>query len=108
VTLLGRFDESDAKAFVPELSRCLPELGEGFRAITDISQLEELTPEATPFVKQWMDLCNARGVSKVVRVIPDPVQNFGLTVMSYFHYDKDTSVSTCSSLAEAFGCIDQD
>lgn len=48
-----------------------------------------------------MDLCNENGVAKIIRIIPDPLNNFGLTLMAHIHYDSHIPVLTCKTLQEA-------
>jgi hypothetical protein len=48
-----------------------------------------------------MDLCNENGVGKVVRIVPCPLSDFALTIMSYFHYDHGVPVITCKNFDEA-------
>ena len=54
-----------------------------------------------PFIEKAMDLCNEKGASMVVRVIPDPHRDIGLQIMSIFHYRGDVRIITCQSLADA-------
>jgi hypothetical protein len=37
----------------------------------------------------------------VVRVIPDPHRDIGMTIMSVFHYRGGVKIFTCQTLAEA-------
>ena len=46
-------------------------------------------------------MCNEKGVSAVVRAIPDPRRDIGLQIMSYFHYGPDVRITTCRRLEEA-------
>ena len=48
-----------------------------------------------------MDLCNEHGVKKVIRIVPNPLHDFGLTGMSHFHYGSGVKVVTCRNLDEA-------
>jgi hypothetical protein len=42
-----------------------------------------------------------KGIAKVVRVIPDPGKDIGLSIMSLFHYRRGVSIVTVETLAEA-------
>lgn len=101
ITLAERFDASQAKALQDELQLRLKELDRGFSILCDLTTLEEFDELAEPYYRSIMDLCNQNGVSKVVRIIPNPVQNFGLTVMSHFHYASGVPVIICRNLREA-------
>jgi len=48
-----------------------------------------------------MDLINQRGVSLIVRVIPDPAKDIGLNILTIFHYPRQPRIITCQKLAEA-------
>lgn len=79
----------------------LSKLQSGFHLLADLTELEKMDVQCAPFIEQAMDLCNAKGASMVVRVIPDPHRDIGLSIMSIFHYGGDTRIITCQSLAEA-------
>ena len=79
----------------------LAKLQSGFRLLVDLTDLETMDIRCAPFVEKAMDLCNAKGASMVVRVIPDPHRDIGMTIMSIFHYGGDTQIITSQSLAEA-------
>jgi anti-anti-sigma regulatory factor len=79
----------------------LAKLQRGFRLLADLSELESMDVGCAPFIEKAMDLCNEKGASMVVRVIPDPHRDIGLKIMSIFHYAGDVQIITCQSLAEA-------
>jgi anti-anti-sigma regulatory factor len=79
----------------------LPRLQSGFRLLADLSDLESMDVKCAQFIEKAMDLCNEKGTSMVVRVIPDPQRDIGLQIMSIFHYGGETQIITCQSLAEA-------
>ena len=100
ITLSGQFDERQADKLNAELIIRINELREGFHVLCDVTSLEEFDSSARKHYRSVMDLCHKSGVRKVVRIVPSLVNNFGLTVMSYFHY-KDVPVITCRNLEEA-------
>lgn len=79
----------------------LGELEKPFRLLVDLTDLDSMDVKCAPFVEKAMDICNATGVSMVVRVIPDPHRDIGLSIMSIFHYRGDVQIITCPTLAEA-------
>jgi anti-anti-sigma regulatory factor len=103
ITLSDRFDALQAKTLSEELTSRLEELERGFCMLCDLTTLEEFDPSAAKHYESMMDLCNKNGVSKIIRIIPNPARNFGLTVMSYFHYDREIPVVTCSKFREVLG-----
>lgn len=101
LTLMGIIEAAQAEAILSKIERRREDLQKGFIILTDLTGLKTLEPSTAPYIQKTMDLCNECGVSKVIRIIPEPAQNFGLTVMSYFHYDQGVPVVTCSNLEEA-------
>jgi anti-anti-sigma regulatory factor len=97
----GRIGPVDVKQAQEEVRAGLGKLESGFRLLVDLSELESMEVSAAPYVEKIMDLCNEKGVSKVVRVIPDPHRDIGLQIMSYFHYGAGVQIVTCQTLAGA-------
>jgi len=79
----------------------LTKLQRGFRLLADLSELQSMDVGCAPFIEKAMDMCNEKGASMVVRVIPDPHRDIGLQIMSYFHYSGDVQIVTCQTLADA-------
>jgi anti-anti-sigma regulatory factor len=84
-----------------QLQAALPKLEPGFRVLVDLTELESMDVKCAPFIEKAMDLCNEKGASMVVRVIPDPHRDIGMAIMSIFHYRGEVRIMTCQSLAEA-------
>lgn len=101
ITLAGAFSESDAKALHSELEERLAELKSDFHVLCDLSSLEDFEKTARPHYRAVMDLCSHSGARKVIRIIPDPLNNFGVTIMSNIHYDSTVPIINCKSLKEA-------
>jgi anti-anti-sigma regulatory factor len=85
-----------------EVASSLTCLRPGFRLLADFTDLEEMDVACAPHLEQIMQLCNEKGVSAVVRAIPDPRRDIGLQIMSYFHYGPEVRITTCRSLEEAY------
>jgi anti-anti-sigma regulatory factor len=79
----------------------LAKLQSGFRLLADLTELEAMDMACAPFIEKAMDLCNQKGASVVVRVIPDPRRDIGMQIMSIFHYRGDVQIFTCETLAQA-------
>jgi hypothetical protein len=79
----------------------LGKLEAGFRLLADLTELEKMNVGCAPFIEKAMDLCNEKGASLVVRVIPDPQRDIGLQIMSIFHYGSEVRIMTCETLAQA-------
>ena len=92
----------------PAVERCAAEveaalagLSPGFRLLVDFTDLESMEVACAPHLERIMELCNERGVSAVVRIIPDPKRDIGFQIMSRFHYGPDVQIKTCQSRDEA-------
>jgi len=91
-----------------EVRRCLGRIRDltghlkpGFLLLVDMSNLESMDASCAPELGAIMDLCNSRGISTVVRVIPDPSKDIGLNLISCFHYHPQVKTRTYESMAEA-------
>lgn len=79
----------------------LVRLNSGFRVMVDLTDLQSMDVNCAPFIEKAMDLSNEKGASIVVRVIPDPHRDIGMSIMSVFHYGGNTQIFTCETLAQA-------
>ena len=95
------FDYSQAERFFADLQKIAPKLKRGFLLVVDLSSLERMDPSAGVFIEKAMDLLNASGVSKVIRIIPDETKDIGFDIMSAFHYSHNVIMHTFKSLQEA-------
>ena len=91
-----------------EMRRCLgtvrdlmDNLKPGFLLLTDLSNLESMDASCAPELGAIMDLCSAKGMLTVVRVIPDPNKDIGFDLISHFHLHPPVKTQTHESLAEA-------
>lgn len=79
----------------------LTQLQPGFRLLADLTELTTMDVGCAPFIERAMDMINNKGVSFVLRVIPDPQRDIGMAIMSIFHYRKDVRIINCDTLAQA-------
>ena len=84
-----------------EMRLALERVKRGFRLLADLTGLQSMDVLCAPHIESAMDLCNSKGVSNVVRIIPDPRKDIGMQIMSYFHYGGDVRIVTCESMDEA-------
>lgn len=106
IAFAGRVSAGEAKSATEQLKDLISTVPEGFRLLTDLSGLESMELKSAPFVEQTMKLCAQRGVSRIVRVIPDPQADIGLNIMSAFHYPRRTPITICQTLAEAMAVLE--
>lgn len=91
-----------------EMRRCLgtvrdllTNLQPGFLLLTDLSSLESMETACAPYVGEIMDLCNAKEIKTVVRVVPDPQKDIGYNLISLFHHGPQVRTRTYNNLADA-------
>jgi hypothetical protein len=96
-----RVDAAELERAREELAGLLAELPSGFRLLADFTGLEAMAVDCAEELGHLMDLVDAKGVSTVVRVIPDPKKDIGMNILTLFHYRRRPRVSTCAKLSEA-------
>ncbi len=101
ITYEGYFDIQQAEQFYLELQKIIPKLKKGCIVFVNLSLLERMDFEAKKFISKEMELLNAKGVSEVIRIIPDKSKDIGFSIMSLFHYSPKTKIHTYKSLQEA-------
>lgn len=94
-------DAEETRRWLPKLQSMIDEMQPGFRLLSDLSRLDLMDLACVPYIEKVMDLCNARNISMVVRIIPDPHKDIGLNIMSLFHYRRGVRIVTCETLEEA-------
>jgi hypothetical protein len=103
VRYTGLVGAAEAQRSVPLVQQALAELQPGFRLLSDLAGLKEMDLACVPYVEQVMDMCDDRGITTIVRIIPDPHKDIGLNIMSLFHYRRGVRIVTVetSEAAEA-------
>jgi hypothetical protein len=96
----------ELKLCAEQVEARLPELSPGFRLLTDLTGLEAMDVGCAPYIRRIMELCNTRGIGLVVRVIPDPKKDIGLSIMSLFHYRRDVRILTFETLDKAVAALE--
>jgi len=84
-----------------EVVALLAELAAGFRVLADLSPMDSISTDCAPEIGKVMELCDRKGVSFIVRVIPDKTKDIGLTILSHFHYHTQPRTATCATMVEA-------
>lgn len=97
----GSVAADEVERGLEEVRSGLAKLEPGFRLLGDLTELESMEVACAPFIEKAMDLCNEKGASLVVRVIPDPTRDIGLQIMSLFHYGHDVRIVTCETINQA-------
>jgi anti-anti-sigma regulatory factor len=97
----GVVEAEETEKGLEQIRNGLTKLQSGFRLLADLSELQSMDVACAPFIEKAMDMCNEKGASMVVRVIPDPHRDIGLQIMSIFHYGGDVQIVTCETLVQA-------
>jgi anti-anti-sigma regulatory factor len=101
VSYSQQVDPAQVKQCREQVEVLLLKLRPGFQVLADLSRLDWMEYACAAEIRSIMDLCQKNGVSKVIRVIPDPHKDIGFTVMSLFHYGHDVAILTCETLPAA-------
>jgi hypothetical protein len=105
MTFCGHVTADEVKESTDQLGALIAGMMEGFRLLTDMSELETMDTACIPYITNSMDLLNKQGVTTVVRVIPDPHKDIGFNILSLFHYRPEVHIVTCKTLQEAMRAL---
>ena len=97
----GRVDKAQAEEHYSRIEQIVPQDVRSFKILTDFSGVQTMDLEIQDIIKKVMDYFNERGVTEILRVIPDPAQDIGFNIMSAFHYSKGVKILTLESRQEA-------
>jgi anti-anti-sigma regulatory factor len=97
----GAVGADESEKGLNEVRAGLAKLQRDFQLLVDLTALDSMDVKCAPFIENAMDLCNEKGASLIVRVIPDPHRDIGLQIMSIFHYGGGVRIVTCENLAQA-------
>ncbi len=101
IEFVGKIDAAQGEQYFLDIPKVIPKHGKGFKLLVDLSAVESMDPGIRGSIKRAMDLFNAQGVTKIIRVIPSPAHDIGLNIMSLFHYSPSVKVVTLPSRQEA-------
>jgi hypothetical protein len=108
LSVAGTVSVDESRETVARVQEQLEEMSSGFVALVDFRWLESMSPAAAPSVAEIMDAFVAKGVSAVVRVMPDPHRDIGLNILSPFHYGPEVRLMTFQTLADAIQALARD
>ena len=96
-----RVNAAEMKSCLEKVRTMLLDIRPGFRLLTDLTSLESMDADCSTDLGEMMSLCDAKGISAVLTVIPHPKKDIGFALMEPFHYGKDVGVTTHETLADA-------
>ena len=97
----GKVGPEETQACLEQVKRLVADVKPGFCLLADFTGLSSMDSACAPSVAGIMDACNERGVATVLRVIPDPHKDIGLSILSFFHYGRGVQTATYETLADA-------
>src|SRR5271169_3442345 len=83
---IGRVSAEEVARGRADVEALVADWPDGFRVLADFGRLESMNAETATQLGRLMDLSNQRGVVLVVRELPDPTKDPGLTILARFHY----------------------
>jgi len=101
MSFIGHVRPEELVAAEENVRQLLENLQPGFRVLSDLSQLDEFEPGSAVEIGRTMNLLSQKGVGVIVRVIPDDSKDFGLNILSLFHYSPPPRIVTCETMEEA-------
>ena len=108
LSVAGVVTADESRETVRHVRAKLEEMKAGFVVLVDFRWLESMATGSVPFVAEIMDALAAKGVSAVVRVMPDPHRDIGLNILSKFHYGPGVRLMTFETLADAIQALAAD
>jgi hypothetical protein len=100
-----RVTPEETNRWKEQIRASLNDVQPGFKLINDFSGLEFMDLACAPDIEFVMELLDDAGISKVVRIITDPRQDIGLSIMSLFHYRRRIAIVTCATMEEALKAL---
>jgi hypothetical protein len=105
LSYIARVEPEELRRGLEDMKILLADLSPGFRVLVDFSRLDYMDLACATEIGLGMEMIDQRGVSLVVRVIPDPSKDIGLNILTIFHYAQRLRAVTCESLVEATGVL---
>jgi len=101
----GQVTPEETRRWREKLTEVLRDVQPGFTLMTDLSGLDSMDLGCAPDIESSMEALDEAGISRVVRIIPDPRKDIGLNIMSRFHYDPRVRIVICNTMEEALRAL---
>jgi len=108
LSIAGAVTPNESRETLARVREKLETMSPGFVVLVDFRWLQSMPAGSAPFIAEIMDALSAKGVSAVVRVMPDPHLDIGLNILSPFHYGRDVKLMTFETLADAIQALAAD
>ncbi len=80
---VGTLDKATAQKTLDAVKTACARLRPGFAILADLRDMKAMDKNAVKIIDEMMEFLNERGAGKVVRVLPDKMENFGFAVMKF-------------------------
>jgi peroxiredoxin/anti-anti-sigma regulatory factor len=97
----GNVDGAQAWQLYSDTEKILSKISSGFTLLVDLSSVETMEPEVEVEIKKAMGLFKTRGVSQVLRVLPDPDMDIGFNILSRSYYSDKVKALTFRTRSQA-------
>lgn len=101
----GHVTQEESSRWRDEIKTRLADLQPGFNLLTDFTGMDAMDFACAPDIEIVMEMCNQAGISKIIRIIPDPRKDIGMSIMSLFHYRRGVAIVTCETMEEALRAL---
>ena len=101
LNFIGHVRVEDLEHSHDEVVLLLADLREGFRVLTDLSLLKSMDVACEAEISRMMNVFADKGMSTVIRVIPEPQKDIGFNILAAFHYHHQIRTVTHESMEEA-------
>lgn len=93
--------KSDMEAGAVTVRNALMQLKPGFTILADWSKIDGMELDCVPYITEIMDLAHAQGAALIVRVLPAPLKDIGINILSVIHLRGSARTVTADNLEEA-------
>jgi anti-anti-sigma regulatory factor len=104
---VGNVVPAELEGLRHEIEKFLADLPPDFSLLADLSQVESMDPECAGEIGKTMDVLAKHGVGLILRVIPHPSKDIGLSILTVFHYPRPPRIINCRTLGEALKKLEQ-
>jgi anti-anti-sigma regulatory factor len=101
MSFADRVDVTEMKTCLEKVRIMVANINPGFRLLTDLTSLEHMDADCATDLGEMMSLCDVKGISAVMTVVPDPKKDIGFFILEPFHYRKEVEQTTHETLADA-------
>ena len=105
ISAVQRVTAAEAKLAAQRVRELLQDVVPGFRVLADFRWLDSMDSASARYIAEIMDALAEKGLASVTRVIPDPLKDIGLNILSQFHYGPEIKIATFETLADAMQSI---